>query len=116
MFILGDDGMVRRVSRYPQHPGWAWLNQLSTAGSVVVAIGVLIFLINLVVSMRRRVPAGNDPWQGHTLEWATSSPPPPLNFEGPLPPIRSYAPLLDLRQEAEDRESQRGQTTTGTPA
>ena len=38
---------------------------------------------------------------GHTLEWATSSPPPPLNFEGPLPPIRSYAPLLDLRQEAD---------------
>ena len=63
-----------------------------------------------MVSLRRRVPAGDDPWQGHTLEWATTSPPPPLNFEAPLPPIRSYAPLLDLREEAEDR--QRAEATT----
>ena len=56
---------------------------------------------------RRRVVAGNDPWLGHTLEWATSSPPPPLNFERPLPPIRSYAPLLDLRLAALDRERER---------
>jgi cytochrome c oxidase subunit 1 len=48
------------------------------------------------------VLAGDDPWLGHTLEWATSSPPPPLNFERPLPPVRSYAPLLDLREQAED--------------
>jgi cytochrome c oxidase subunit 1 len=116
MFIVGDDGMVRRISRYPQHPGWAFLNQLSTAGSVIVAIGVLIFLFNVVVSLRRRVPAGDDPWQGHTLEWATTSPPPPLNFEAPLPPIHSYAPLLDLRQEAEDRERNRGEATKGIPA
>jgi cytochrome c oxidase subunit 1 len=120
MFILGDDGMVRRISRYPQHPGWAFLNQLSTAGSAIIAVGVLIFLANVVVSLRRRVPAGNDPWQGQTLEWATTSPPPPLNFEAPLPPIRSYAPLLDLREEAEDRERERerdrAQTTTETSA
>jgi cytochrome c oxidase subunit 1 len=53
------------------------------------------------------VPARDDPWLGHTLEWATSSPPPALNFERPLPPIRSYAPLLDLRHAAEDRERER---------
>ena len=53
------------------------------------------------------MPAGDDPWLGHTLEWATTSPPPPLNFEHPLPPIRSYAPLLDLRQEAESGRAQR---------
>jgi len=71
---------------------------------------VLVFLINLIVSLRRRVAAGDDPWLGHTLEWATSSPPPPLNFDRPLPPIRSYAPLLELRLEALDRR--RSEVTT----
>ena len=70
-----------------------------------------MFLLNVVVSLRRRVPAGDDPWLGHTLEWATSSPPPPLNFEAPLPPIRSYAPLLDLREEAVDRDARAREVT-----
>ena len=103
MFLVGADGMPRRISRYPQHPGWRFDNDLSTAGSGLIAIGVAIFLLNLWVSLRTREPAGGDPWQGHTLEWATSSPPPALNFEAPLPPIRSYAPLLDLREAAADR-------------
>jgi cytochrome c oxidase subunit 1 len=104
MFFLGNDGMPRRISRYPLHPGWGTLNMLETTGSGIIALGVLVFLVNVFVSLRRRVVAGDDPWLGHTLEWATSSPPPPLNFERPLPPIRSYAPLLDLRHEALDRE------------
>jgi cytochrome c oxidase subunit I len=103
MFFLGNEGMPRRVSRYPTHPGWGTLNLLETIGAGIIALGVLVFLVNVVVSLRRRVAAGDDPWLGHTLEWATSSPPPPLNFEHPLPPIRSYAPLLDLRLQALDR-------------
>jgi cytochrome c oxidase subunit 1 len=75
-------------------------NRLESLGSGIIALAVLVFLINVVVSMRRRELAGDDPWEGHTLEWATSSPPPPLNFNRPLPPIRSYAPLLDLREQA----------------
>jgi cytochrome c oxidase subunit 1 len=59
------------------------------------------------VSLRRREPAGDDPWLGHTLEWATSSPPPRYNFDAPLPPVRSYAPLLDLREQASPRERER---------
>ncbi len=104
MFFLGQDGMPRRISRYPTHPGWATLNLLETIGAGVIALGVATFLANVWVSLRRREFAGDDPWLGHTLEWATSSPPPPLNFDRPLPPIRSYAPLLDLREVAEDRE------------
>jgi cytochrome c oxidase subunit I len=107
MFLLGEDGMPRRISRYAQHPEWVTLNRLETAGSGIIALGIVVFLFNVVVSLRDRVPAGDDPWQGHTLEWATSSPPPPLNYERPLPPIRSYAPLLDLREEAEDVERSR---------
>jgi cytochrome c oxidase subunit I len=112
MFFLGNDGMSRRISRYPTHPGWATLNLIETIGAGIVALGVLTFLWNVVVSLRRREPAGDDPWLGHTLEWATTSPPPPLNFERPLPPIRSYAPLLDLRHEAEDRDRAREATAT----
>jgi cytochrome c oxidase subunit 1 len=104
MFFLGQDGMARRISRYPTHPGWGTLNLIETIGAGVIALGVLVFLVNVVVSLRRRVLAGDDPWLGQTLEWATSSPPPRFNFERSLPPIRSYAPLLDLRHEAEDRE------------
>jgi cytochrome c oxidase subunit 1 len=104
MFLLGEDGMPRRISRYGQHPGWATLNRIETAGAGIVAVGIVLFLVNVVISLRERVPAGDDPWRAHTLEWATSSPPPPLNFERALPPIRSYAPLLDVREAAEDRE------------
>jgi cytochrome c oxidase subunit 1 len=104
MFILGQDGMPRRISRYPTHPGWGTLNLVETIGAGIIALGILIFIANVVVSLRRRVIAGDDPWGGHTLEWATTSPPPPENFVAPLPPVRSYAPLLDLRREAEERE------------
>jgi cytochrome c oxidase subunit 1 len=109
MFILGEEGMPRRISRYPQHPGWGVLNLIESIGSGIIALGVLVFLYNVWVSVRRPVPAGPDPWQGQSLEWWTASPPPPLNFEAPLPPIRSYAPLLDLREQAQDRARDREQ-------
>ena len=79
------------------------LNRVETAGAGVIAVaaaGVPGECVCLAATPRW---AGDDPWLGHTLEWATSSPPPPLNFDRPLPPIRSYAPLLDLREQAEDR-------------
>ncbi|MBV9804458.1 MAG: cbb3-type cytochrome c oxidase subunit I [Solirubrobacterales bacterium] len=113
MFFLGNDGMPRRVSRYPTHPGWGTLNELETIGAGIIALGVLVFLVNVWVSLRRRVLAGNDPWLGHTLEWATTSPPPPLNFDGPLPPIRTYAPLLDLREQELDRKRRSAEVSAG---
>jgi cytochrome c oxidase subunit 1 len=102
MFFLGAEGMVRRVARYPSSSGWQGLNVVATVGSFVIAASVLVFIVNLVVSLRDRRPAGDDPWGAHTLEWATSSPPPRHNFDA-LPPVRSYAPLLDLREAAEER-------------
>jgi cytochrome c oxidase subunit 1 len=98
MFVLGYDGMARRVADYPANAGFTGLNELATAGSFLVAIGVLLFLVNVAHSLRHGATAGDDPWGGQTLEWATSSPPPRLNFAGPLPPVRSPAPLLDLRE------------------
>jgi cytochrome c oxidase subunit 1 len=98
MFFLGNDGMPRRVAEYPTHPSWGTLNLLETIGAGVIALGVAVFIANVWVSLRHRVAAGDDPWLGQTLEWATTSPPPRENFPRPLPPVRSYAPLLDLRE------------------
>jgi cytochrome c oxidase subunit 1 len=100
MFFLGLRGMPRRIPTYLPEDGFGGLNLLATAGSALLGIGTLVFVGNLLVSALRRRPAPADPWGGQTLEWATSSPPPPLNFTEryPVPPVRSYTPLLDLRR------------------
>jgi cytochrome c oxidase subunit 1 len=97
MFFLGRDGMTRRVADYPRSAGWGTLNLLETIGAGLIALSVLVFLVNVAVSLALPRPAGDDPWEGQTLEWATSSPPAPLNFTA-LPPVRSYHPLFDLRE------------------
>jgi heme/copper-type cytochrome/quinol oxidase subunit 1 len=89
---------VRRVADYPASTGWQDLNGLATLGSYVIAVSVVVFLVNVFRSLRDGAEAGDDPWEGHSLEWATTSPPPRHNFER-LPPIRSFAPLLDLREQ-----------------
>ncbi|MBW3556299.1 MAG: cytochrome c oxidase subunit I [Actinobacteria bacterium] len=94
---LGLQGMPRRVADYGAADGFTTLNQISTVGSFLLGISTVVFLVNVGLSLRRGPAAGDDPWLGHTLEWATSSPPPPLNFERPLPPIRSNRPLFDAR-------------------
>jgi cytochrome c oxidase subunit I len=96
MMILGYEGMPRRVATYPSK--FTTLNVVASVGGFVIALGVLVFLINLYVSLKRRIPAGDNPFDGPGLEWWTSSPPPRLNFTS-LPPIRSYAPLYDLRED-----------------
>ncbi|MHB1539383.1 MAG: cytochrome c oxidase subunit I [Solirubrobacteraceae bacterium] len=112
MFALGAEGMPRRIADYPASSGWQTLNVLETVGSAILALSVAVFLANVFLSLRRRVPAGENPWAAHTLEWATSSPPPRFNFSS-LPPIRSYAPLLDLREEQQEREEQEQQDREG---
>lgn len=95
MHFLGVMGMVRRTFSYPDLPGWSTLNAIATAGAALQAIAVLVFFATIYVSVWRRVPAGDNPWDGNSLEWATSSPPPELNFLT-LPPIRSERPTFDL--------------------
>ena len=93
-FQLGLDGMQRRIADYPDQ--YADLNVLSTVGSGIIALSVVIFIYNFGRSLRKGEPAGDDPWAGNSLEWATSSPPPHHNFHR-LPPIRSERPVFDAR-------------------
>jgi cytochrome c oxidase subunit I len=96
---LGLRGMPRRVYSYESKDGFTGLNEISTLGSYILAVGVLVFIWNLWRSLRHGAPAGNDPWDGQTLEWATTSPPPPRNFDE-LPPIRSERPFWDAKYPA----------------
>jgi cytochrome c oxidase subunit 1 len=80
MMILGLMGMPRRISSYPEDYGWDLWNMIATAGAFTIALGILVFLINVVLSMRSKVQAGPDPWDGRTLEWSIPSPPPHYNF------------------------------------
>src|SRR3954469_2778063 len=97
--ILGLDGMPRRIVHYADNPGWASLNLISTIGAFMIAISVLPFLWNVFVTLREPRTAPDDAWDGNTLEWATTSPPPAYNFDS-LPPIRSERPLFDLKHGA----------------
>ena len=101
MHFLGLEGMPRRIADYPAGTGWGPLNLLITGGALLIALAALVFVLNIVwsVLMGRGRVAGDDPWGGYSLEWATSSPPPHHNFTS-LPPIRSERPVFDARQAA----------------
>jgi heme/copper-type cytochrome/quinol oxidase subunit 1 len=77
------------------------LNVASTIGGAVLALAVLGFIALMIGAARSDDLPGDDPWQGHTLEWATSSPPPNGNFVS-LPEITSEAPLYDARHRTEE--------------
>jgi cytochrome c oxidase subunit 1 len=89
-------GMPRRIYTYPADRGWEVWNLVTTLGVPIQIIGILIFLANVVISLRKGTPAGDDPWDAWTLEWATTSPPPPYNFEV-VPVTTSRRPLWDLK-------------------
>ncbi len=96
MHILGLLGMPRRQYTYPPNMGWDTLNLISTIGAFVIALGVLVFLVNFFISMRKPRTMTDDPWDAYTLEWATSSPPPVENFKT-IPVVRSRRPLYDMK-------------------
>ncbi len=97
MHQLGLDGMARRIADYEEGTGFQGLNVVSTVGAGILAISIAIFILNFYKSMRSGPPAGDDPWEAYTLEWATTSPPPHHNFVR-LPPIRSERPVYDERR------------------
>jgi cytochrome c oxidase subunit 1 len=95
---LGMSGMPRRVYRYATEPQWGDMNLISTVGSWILGVGVLVTVVNVLISVKKGRKAGNDPWKGNTLEWFTESPPPENNFDV-VPRIRSVEPMKDIRRE-----------------
>ncbi len=98
-YQLGADGMPRRYADYPPNPGWGDLNMISTFGSWIMGISILIFLANAILTLRHAPDAADDPWEANSLEWATSSPPPKHNFHS-IPRVRSERPVFDARVSA----------------
>jgi cytochrome c oxidase subunit 1 len=96
MHLSGMLGMPRRIYSYEPDRGWEFLNQLTTVGALIQVPSFAIFVYNIVVSLWKGRPAGDDPWDAWTLEWTTTSPPPSYNFPE-TPTVRSRRPLWDLK-------------------
>lgn len=96
MHIMGLLGMPRRIYTYPDNLGWNELNLLATIGAFIIAVAILVFLWNLVITFRSGQAASTDPWDAFTLEWDTESPPKPYNFPV-IPTVRSRRPFYDKK-------------------
>ncbi len=104
LHFAGILGMPRQIYTYEADRGWGPWNMVATVGAVIQAIAAGIFVYNLIYSYYKGEPAGPDPWDAWTLEWATSSPPPAYNF-ATEPEVASRRPLWDLKHP-EDPDSQ----------
>jgi cytochrome c oxidase subunit I len=98
MHILGLLGMPRRTYTYLPGMGFELPNLLATIGGVILVIGILLFIINWIASLRSGEVAGDNPWDAGSLEWAMPSPPPPYNFRM-IPTVTSSEPLWEQSPE-----------------
>ncbi len=98
MHYSGLHGMPRRVYTYSADLNLTWLNQLSTAGAFVLAVGFLVFIWNIFKTTKNAPPAPADPWNGATLEWAIPSPPQEFNF-AEIPTVHGRDPLWEEKRQ-----------------
>ena len=103
MHIVGLLGMPRRVYTYQVGLGWDIYNLIATVGAFILSAGILLFVVNFFYSLRSGKPAGDNPWGGDSLEWATTSPAPNYGF-AQLPIVRSRYPLWDQESIFEGEE------------
>jgi cytochrome c oxidase subunit I+III len=109
MHIVGILGMPRRNYTYASGLGWSLLNFIESIGAYILAVGLVMIVANLVVSRFRGAVAGNDPFGGDTLEWSTTSPPPPYNYPV-IPTVTSPYPMWDEHdRELDNRRLDRGE-------
>jgi cytochrome c oxidase subunit 1 len=107
----GLSGMPRRVYEYADVGNLEIYNLISTIGSFILAVGILLTIINIVVSVRSGAKAGPDPWKANTLEWFTPSPPPRNNFDT-VPRVRSVEPMKDIRRQIERQDRRTEEAAT----
>jgi len=96
MHFSGMLGMPRRIYQYDAQQGWELFNAMASWGSYLLGVGILVGVVNFVISWRRGERTGNDPWGGPTLEWSIPSPPPDYNF-ATLPTVTSRYPMWDVK-------------------
>ena len=113
MHWLGLQGMVRRTWVYAEDAGLGLWNMVSTVGSFVIAVSVLLFMINWSFSKRRGRPAPDDPWDARTLEWTIPSPSPEYNFA--VEPVVTSLDDFWHRKYDEDEAGPRGAQGRGGP-
>jgi cytochrome c oxidase subunit 1 len=101
--MLGLMGMPRRVYTYERGGLFEWYNLVSSLGSFIMGLAILIFVVNAIRSWRGGPRVGGDPWKADTLEWYAASPPPPHNFDG-VPYVSSARPLRDLRLRLKEQQ------------
>ena len=99
MHFLGMDGMPRRQVTYESNMGWDLWNMVASIGALVLAAGILAFVHNFFWSLRKGEIAGDDPWDGRTLEWSISSPPPEYNF-AVIPTVSGRDPFWETKMAA----------------
>jgi len=99
LYVLGLMGATRRMQHYPEI-GWQPLMIVAFVGALVILAGIVLTIVQLVVSVRRRErlrDATGDPWDGRTLEWATRSPPPAWNFTA-LPQVEGLDAFWEAKR------------------
>jgi cytochrome c oxidase subunit I len=106
--------MPRRIFEYADIGHLQTYNLISTIGSFILGLGILVTMINAVRSVKRGVIAGPDPWKANTLEWFTTSPPPVNNFDT-IPRIRSVEPMKDIRRQVERQMGREWQEPAPAP-
>ena len=89
MHLVGVEGMPRRTFTYSAEQGWTFWNQIATFGAYIQSVAFILFFWNIYRTMKRPRNAKADPWNGRTLEWSISSPPPEFNFYK-LPQVEKY--------------------------
>jgi cytochrome c oxidase subunit 1/cytochrome c oxidase subunit I+III len=123
MHIVGILGMPRRNYTYPPGLGWTVWNVMESVGAYILTAGLVLIVVNLAVSLRRGGPASECGYEGDTLEWSTTSPPPPYNYPV-IPTVTSPYPMWDPEDRELDRERlkrgegllERGHETPATTA
>ena len=106
LYILGFMGMTRRMNHYDD-PAWVPYLLVAEGGAVLILLGILFQGAQLVWSIRQRetLRVGADPWDGRTLEWSTTSPPPPYNFAR-IPQVDGLDAYWEVKQEVMAASSQ----------